>query len=246
MKNKQTKVIVVITVIVLLLCAILPMIILRLGDAFTDGKVYSANMKTIWFEQKLSEAEVLYIFQNGIWVDVSEEEMNLKEEELKVALDIALLPYRENSLIFEGIDEFTIAGCWPYRGYSNDSYSVSRSFWVINMRATDRKEPYLYALLDDETGKILMITYLCSYPIYDSDSVKLIELHDRLETIYGATFEKGLTYDDTGTSLYDINSRTYYVQSDFGTMGINLELTDYGFSVSPIVSNHIFGEVSPE
>ena len=239
MKNKQTIRIASITGVIILICALLPVIVLKTGDAISDGKIYTSDIQTIQFNQNLSSADILYVVARGMHVEMAPEKMNLKEADLDAVIAEKLLPYKEAGLVSYNFDEFNIRACWPYRGYSDDDSSVSGAFWVVDAESTNQSEQFMHLFIDDQSGDILLFNYMCTQTLYSSyDVEELINYHQNLMDTYSDLLGIELTFNHHEDSLYERNYRIYNVETNYGTVGLNISLTDFGFSITPALEDY--------
>ena len=62
--------------------------------------------------------------------------------------------------------------CEPFLYYSNTISNLSGFFWEIKLECWDDLGQYITLYLDDQTGKIMLISYDCLEPIYSKKVLK--------------------------------------------------------------------------
>lgn len=235
MKNRSNACTAVFMVIILVLCAFIPAIVLRVVDKATDDKVYYSAIKAIEFDSNISSADMLYLMHNGISIDATEGEMNYKLADLDEVFEAAIAPYVEKGLISEELINSSVREYYPYRQYSSTDSANSGTYWVVSI---DKREPdfqYLYMTIDDSTGNVLSLNYITESDVYQPDEESLIALHQELVNTYSDSIGTELTtysYEDT---IYDRNNRIYIAQSTYGEIYLYIQLNSAGLFVGPAV-----------
>ncbi|WP_294238364.1 hypothetical protein [Pseudobutyrivibrio sp.] len=231
MKNKKTSLIIVCSLVIMAFFFSLPVIVLKSSDAISDGKIYTSDIKTIEFGKKIDTESLIYLIINGIRMETPESEMNLEADNLRSTIKDSLSSYYENGLITEDFDDYSIRQYWSYRVYSDSDSNISGAYWVIDMQTQSFPKNYLFLTIDDETGKILLITYVTEESTYDVADLETY--HEKLFETYSE--DVGIKFDDyyDEGSFYNRNTKQYYVETAYGRFCLNFYLTDYGFNVSP-------------
>ncbi len=234
MKNRSATGIAVITVMILVICALLPVIVLKTGDIAANKRVHTVEMKTIQFARELTDADRLYLLGNGMRVTTSEEKTNLRTEDLIETIRPGLTAYLEAGLIQGNVEDYAITEALPYRMYSNVDSNISCAFWYIDLETPDQPGRYVTISLDDQTGRIMQISYTNVDTICSADSLRL--LLDVFITVYAAPIELDFmidacayVYEDTDMSA---SARLYCEDTAYGELGIKLNLIPYGFFAS--------------
>ena len=231
MKNKKTSLIIVCSLVIMAFFFSLPVIVLKSSDAISDGKIYTSEIKTIEFGKKIDTESLIYLIINGIRMETPESEMNLEADNLRSTIKDSLSLYYENGLITEDFDDYSIREYWSYRVYSDSDSNISGAYWVIDMQTQSFPKNYLFLTIDDETGKILLITYVTEESTYDVADLETY--HEKLFETYSE--DVGIKFDDyyDEGSFYNRNSKQYYIATSYGRFCLTFYLTDYGFNVSP-------------
>ncbi len=233
MKKKSNACTAVFMIIILVLCAFIPAIVLRIVDKVTDGKVYYSAIKAIEFDSNLSSADMLYLMHNGISIDATEGEMNYKLADMDEVFQNAMAPYVEKGLISEEIINYTTREFYPYRQYSGTDSAYTGTYWAVSI---DIREPvlnYLYMIIDDSTGNVLYLNYITEEQIYPVDEQSLMSLHEELVNTYSDSVGTELTTYAYENTMYDRNNRTYIANSTYGEVYLNIQMTSGGLFVGP-------------
>ncbi|MCR5154972.1 MAG: hypothetical protein K6B75_09020 [Lachnospiraceae bacterium] len=127
MKNKQIGWKITVTVIIMIICAFLPAITLKLWDTANNYKVYVSELKTLKFSENIPDEDIFYLLCNGIWDISSEEETNLKYGDLYRIITTELSSYNNMGLVLSMPEEF----------YINERH-------IIYVRGYDNEENYIY------------------------------------------------------------------------------------------------------
>ncbi|MCR5273683.1 MAG: hypothetical protein K6E13_11995 [Lachnospiraceae bacterium] len=233
MKNRSSASIVAFMVIILVICAFLPVIVLRTADKITDEKVYYSEIKAIEFDNNLNSADMLYLLNNGITIDATEDEMNFKTDDLPAVIKEAISPYIKKGLISEELNEFEIRDSLAFRQYSNTDYTNTGTYWVISLDSIEPNQHFLHVLIDDSTGGIISIGYLTEENIYPSDEQSLIALHKELVDTFSDSIGVNITSYEYEDTLYDRNERVYTANTSYGDVYLNISIGYSGFSIAP-------------
>lgn len=234
MKKQRTRLLVGATVLVLVFFSGLPLVIAKIGDRIMDDKVYSAEVKTVQFMQELTDLERLHLIDSGMSVEIAEDRTNLKIEDMKEILATALEPYINQGLIVGTIDDFSMVTCDPYRCYSNEFSNLSGNFWEIRLELWDDLGQSLSVCLDDQTGKVLLVSYECLEPIYNP--AMLDEYSAILLDSYYASMDNFEFYIDNLEEEYKKVSNSHSVRMYmpdvlYGEIGVRFTASTNGFRI---------------
>ncbi len=236
MWNKLNVCVVALMVIILTICAFLPAIVLKTADRIADSKVYYSDIKSVSFESESNETNIsnlLYLLNNGIYVDESEENMNYKKKDLPGLVRKAISPYVENGLIPAKVRDFSITNAIPMRLYGYTDLANTGAYWVLDLLSRDNDSHFLHLLLDDATGGIFVINYISGENVYQSDEENLVRLHKELVNTFSDSIGAEITSYEYEDTLYDRNLRTYTVKTSYGDVYLSIMLAEGGFSVVP-------------
>lgn len=234
MKKQHTSLIVSLTVIVIALCAVLPMLLFKLGDFVMDDKVYSAEVKSVQFSAELTDLERLYLIDRGMSTEITQDRTILKSEDMKEVLATSLTEYIDTGLlIVDIIEDFDVVSCIPYRCYSNEIANLSGTFWEIYLESASDPGHSLRVSLDDQTGKILLMSYECLEPIYDEYMVDV--LPNALLDCYRNHMDMPYYIDEMNDENKKVQTsksvRLYMTDMVYGEIRLKFTVSTSGFSI---------------
>lgn len=236
MKKYKSEILIVLTVVVIILCGMLPRMVGMVEDYFADQNVSYGEQKTVSLIRELNDVEKMYLLKNGTEVSISEERTKLKWTNMSEVLDAALSWYTQNGFIISMATDFTITKCEPVLYYSTEMSNLSGVFWEIDMELWDYYGQSISLILDDQTGKVLLISYECLEPIFDTK-----DLNKPLQYLFECyQSERDWHSYFTYAGMKDIEQEEYTHKRDmlyeygdvvYGQNGIVFTITENGFSI---------------
>lgn len=165
-----------IALVMLAFFAVLPKTVAWLQDEVGHSEVKYGEMETLHLsldgENPLPSVSMmgkLNMLRNEALYSISESQASMTKEEVLAAIDRELLSYYKNGLMFnewENAEKFLM----PYLSYDREQgYCI---FWEVNFFSY-ANDYYLNLYVEDETGKIVFITY-------QADSLELSAEEQRL------------------------------------------------------------------
>lgn len=235
MRKHKSQILIVLTVVVIIFCGMLPRMVGMVEDYFVDQNIGYGEQKTVSLIRELNDVEKMYLLKNGTEVSISEERTNLKWTDMKEVLDAALSWYTQNGFIVGCAPDFTITKCEPVLYYSTEMPNVSGIFWKVNMELWDYYGQSIYLYLDDQTGRVLLISYECLEPIFDGKDLNtpLLAIFD----FYQSERDwHGFNYagkENIEPEKYKHKNEIVYSYGDtvYGENGIVFIITENGFSI---------------
>lgn len=216
----------------------LPTIVAKVEDHLADETVYYNEMKSVQLLRELNDVEKLYLLKNDTSVSISEEDTNLKSANMFEVVEAALVTYIERGFIQGNLADFSME-CEPRLYYSNTISNLSGIFWEIQMELSDEFGQNIYLHLDDQTGKLLLISYECLEPIYQNLYLDIFTKKEKYINHLFADYQAGMdffaydrTYGENHEDYYDAKQIIYTIGDVvYGEILIKFVLTDSGFSI---------------
>lgn len=180
------------TIAVILFCAFLPSGIATLTDAFEDHRISYGTQKNVSLIRELNGIEKIYLLKSGIPVAGAGERTNLGSYDMMEVVENALSEYYNCGYIESEIADFTIVECEPFLYYSNEISNLSGIFWQIYMESDNAYAESISMYLDDQTGKVMLLSYESHEEIYSGQSLseRLYGLYSLYESQQGWMMEK--------------------------------------------------------
>ncbi|MBR4027860.1 MAG: hypothetical protein IKJ01_10025 [Lachnospiraceae bacterium] len=123
--------------------------------------------------------------------------------------------------------------CEPFLYYSNTISNLSGFFWEIKLECWDDLGQYITLYLDDQTGKIMLLSYDCLETIYSKKVLKDYVM--TIFTYYQDTmdwFEYERGYGEQQESSYSAETLTYTIGDIvYGEILIKFVVTQNGFRI---------------
>lgn len=182
MRRFRNSIVLVLTAVVIVFCAILPQIPARIQDSLSDKRVVYEDIKTVQFYKDLTTVEKLFLVSRGSIISADEEKAKIKTENIREVVENALFPYIEAGLIPENLSDFSIQ-YEPLLYYDSTVSDISNIFWCIDMKLSESNEQKIYLCIDDQSEKIMMISYECLERICDEGML------EKLNTIFYNTYQ---------------------------------------------------------
>lgn len=235
MKWYRNGIILILTVVVIVLCAMLPVITAQIGDSLADRNVVYEEMKRVQFFKELSDGERLHLLRYGSIATISEEKAKLKSEDMIEVLEAVLLPYSESPFSIGNLADYSME-CTPVLYYSSTLPGLSGIFWMVDMESVDEEAGKRVSLcLDDQTNKVMLLSFECLEASCNEEA-----LTDRLsylcETYMG---EKDFVTKEYENRFWGEINATYEEQSIdyrfgdviYGEISLMFKVYTYGFAI---------------
>ena len=235
MKTNKNHIFVGLTLLAIILGAMLPTILAKVEDVFADEKVNYVKQKNVSLIRELSDVEKMYLLKEGTPVSISEERTNLSWTNMLEVLSAALSWYHSNGFIYGAPKEFTIVKCEPRLYYSNEMSNLSGIFWRIDMELVDYYNQSISLCLDDQTGKVLLISYECEEPLFDQKDLN-VPLMNLYECYQSERSWNNLMYS-SNDNVEKVKEKTKvefifsYGDVIYGENAIVFTMTETGFSI---------------
>lgn len=239
MKQYKNAFILIATGIIIVLCALFPVLTAKIQDAMADDNVSYEEVKTMQFFKERSPSENLVLLRSGTSATISEEKTKLKSKNMEEIIAGDLSPYTDMNLLYPGAADYTIENCEAKLYYDSNSSEISGIFWFVDLKYSGEYESSAELCLDDQTGKILSITYLTS--IYMFDESILEECLSNFVYIYCENLgiwdeiigETELNIEQNNEKLPPYRETYVYMNdSDYGDVGISFCVYTNGFYCS--------------
>lgn len=239
MKKWKSPLVLALTAGLILLCACLP----QLAAALADGRPESgyAPLKAVEFTLRgggdmLSKIAIQYHANQSI--EIAEELATHTIDEMLDFAAEALLPYQEAGIILTpDLDVHRQLISYTPFMVAADGAEGTRSnvLWTLRI-LFDEEEPILWMTMDDETGKIIFMSYEYSKEAWFD---KYSSLEKLVELYFSGLGEDVPTIDAPNLSNKHQDGEIvgqhwvhYWVDEDLGDCGIIFYLYRYGFYIS--------------
>lgn len=233
MKKQRSGLIIGLTILIIAFCAILPILIAKIGDHITDDRVQTAEVKSVQFVTELSDLERIYLLENGMNMDIDASRANIRKEELMETLEAALSPYFEYGFLQGSLSDFTVTHYKVQRCYSNEFSNLSGTFWEVTLEYWDELGQSIHLVLDDATGKVILLSYDSLEPIYGD--VSLSSMAEGILDVYRTMLDMNYIVDyleqENKKAAYASSIRLYAADMLYGELGIKITVTQNGFSI---------------
>lgn len=166
MKKYRNRFLFIGVLFIIILGGLFPVIVEKVEDHLVDDKVHYEEMKTLNMFRKLNDIQKAYLLAHGVKTEISKQRTSLKQEEMQEILTEALASYYGIGLIKSDVTEFNFQ-CTPFLYYSSTESNFSAVFWQVQMETVTEYGQHVLLYLDDETSKIMTISYECTEPVYD-------------------------------------------------------------------------------
>jgi len=188
---------------IIVLGGLFPVMVAKVEDHLIDDKVHYEEMKTLNMFRKLNDTQKVYLLGHGVKTEISERRASLKQEEMREILTEAFASYYGIGLIKSDVTEFDLK-CTPFLYYSSTESNFSAVFWQVQMEAVTEFGQYVQLYLDDETGKIVTISYECTEPVYEKG--KFEYYIRKLSSLYQSCMDFENTEDMASAEINPMNS----------------------------------------
>jgi len=211
MRKVRNAFLILLTVLLLVAGSLLPSAAAYFQDETITNAVQYESIEAL--KLKLEEEipgmtyqEKIFLMMNGMGVEVTDENMVIKEKEVMEAVYAAMTPYME--LFLGGSFDNDYIEYYPAMVYDESDPSRYTCYWYVTMSLDVSVNDTVSVILDDETGKILAVEMID--PDMHIDEKYLEKLQYTLASVYFA--DLGIepvaewpveveAYDDTGSSL---------------------------------------------
>lgn len=231
----KTAAAVLLTVAVLVTGIYIPKLVARLLDKQNTGKGSLTPITPVELNisRELSPVEKLVMVSRiKSLLSIDESKASMTSEEVIDALHREIAPYIEANLAV--YDECRVE-TQPYLVQTQDWPELQKVIWQVTVSGHDADFTFFDLLIDDQTGKILRISYTAENP---KGGIVGIEALNLFAEIYfsGLEIEDHWTYavgdlevvyaGDNGNAI-----RFRFVHDRFGEANIDLNVHDHGFYV---------------
>ena len=170
MRNMKTSLLILLTVLMLVLFASLPVIAASVQDSVTGNSAGFREMQTLKLDfgaakETLPMMGKLAMLGNMEIIDIDPSQATMTEEEVFQAVEARMRDYEEAG-IFQWFD-VSVRGALPRLGIDLNDPSNFLVFWTVSFSSKDGDTRSLVVEIDDETGNIL---YICN-AVYESFSM---------------------------------------------------------------------------
>ena len=230
MKN---KIVVGFTIVIMILCGLLPVISAKMADSWADNTIHYEEMRRLQLFRELNDTQKMYLLAQGTTASISKERAKLKQENMYEVVEKAIMPYF-NGIYIEGkLSDFTLEST-PVLFYSSTETNLSAIFWEIVLKADNAYGQSIYLYLDDATGKVLTMSYECKEMIFDVKMWKRfineiflvyqsnMDWYEGDEGVYGEEYEE-----------YAGRREIHYRRGDiiYGELDIVFTISELGFQI---------------
>ncbi|MBE5956272.1 MAG: hypothetical protein E7253_07445 [Lachnospiraceae bacterium] len=243
MKKYRNSVLFLGVLFIIILGGLFPVIVAKVEDHLVDDKVHYEEMKTLNMFQQLNDTQKAYLLAHGVKTEISRQRASLKQEEMQEILTEALASYYGIGLIKSDVTEFSFQ-CTPFLYYNSTESNFSAVFWQVQMETVTEYGQHLLLYLDDETGRIMTISYECTEPVYETG--KFDYYIKKMSSLYRScmdfeSVEDVVPAEINGTNSeygYENQKKTYkrelhwsVIDDVYGELDIGFILTNRGFKI---------------
>lgn len=166
MKKHKNVLFIILMLIIILLCGMFPTIAGVIQDSFDGQNINYEEIKSVQFSKKISTVEKLFLLSRGDIAAASEKKTKINAENIRNTAEEVLLPYINRGMIRGDLSDFSIQ-YEPILYYNSEESDISSIFWMIDMTSyTESWSEHIYLCIDDQTGRLMVISYECSEEIY--------------------------------------------------------------------------------
>lgn len=242
MRKVKNAMLILLTLLLTAAGGLLPMGIARVQDKTVANVVQYADIEALQLrleEEALSMSypEKMFLLMHGEGVEITEEKMRIKEEQIMEAIYGALTPYME--LFLGGSIDNDYIEYYPVMVYDGEDPSHYACYWHVILSLDMSINDTVSLILDDETGKVLAVE-LIDTEMYIGEEY-LPELQYALATAYfkelemepiaqwplEAAAEK--SYDAMGVSVVAVNYQ--FVDAVYGEVNVEIGVRTDGFYI---------------
>ena len=185
MLKVKNMLLLLLTVVLLTGGSLLPVVAARVQDQTITNVVQYENMEALQLrlEEKvlsMTYPEKMFLMMHGEGMEVTDENTNLKDEQVMEAVYAALTPYMD--LFLGGSFDNDYIEYYPVMVYDWGDPSRYAYYWHVTMSLDMSMSDNLSVILDDETKKILAIEMID--PELQIDSAYLKKQQEALAAIY--------------------------------------------------------------
>ena len=185
MLKVKNMLLLLLTVVLLTGGSLLPVVAARVQDQTITNVVQYENMEALQLklEEKvlsMTYPEKMILMTHGAGIEASDENTNLKDEQVMETVYAAITPYME-LFLGDAFDNDRLE-YYPIMVYNESDPSRYAYYWHVRMSLDMSLHDNISVLLDDETGKILGIDMID--PELQIDSAYLKKQQEALAAIY--------------------------------------------------------------
>lgn len=164
MRRLRTFLILLLTVALIALFAVMPKLAAAVSDQFTNGRSGSAPMQSVELALDAHKTDEpgymmrkLALEQRMVTIPIEPEQASMTEEEVLNAAQVGMSVYIEANM-FDWF-EYTFCSAEPYLGIDPEDKNNNSIFWGVTFTTQSAPYHYLFLHIDDETGRILYLSY---------------------------------------------------------------------------------------
>ena len=164
MRNIKAAIAVFLSLVLIAGMALLPKGIAGISDYLNDAKPGTASMDTVELTVYSHQTDEpgymlrkLALYQNMTTLPISQDQAKMSEEEVLTAALDGMNPYVD-AKIFEWF-EYAFFSAEPYLGVDPENQSNNSVFWGVQFTREEKPYRNLFLHIDDETGRILYLSY---------------------------------------------------------------------------------------
>lgn len=248
MRRLRTFLILLLVVALIALFAVMPKLAAAVSDHFTNERPGSAPMQSVELALSSGKADEpgymmrkLALEQRMSTIPIEPAQASMTAEDALAAAQDGMTAYMEAHM-FEWF-EYTFCSAEPYLGIDPDDKTNNSIFWSITFATQSDPYHYLFLHIDDETGKILYLSYETNgpdkYNYYYPENQRLM-MEGLVDAFFGplnltqrgeyenllgeSVIEKELT-DDVTCVVYTFDD------AEYGTIHVAFHITPEGFHV---------------
>lgn len=248
MNKLKTAAVLLFTVMLIAVMAMLPRTVAIISDLVANEKPDSAPMQSVelaFDSDRIDEPgymmRKLALEQRMTSIPIEPEQASMTEEEAIIAAQVGMDYYTEANM-FEWF-EYTFCSAEPYLGVDSENKNNNTIFWGVTFSTQNEPYHYLFLHIDDETGKILYLSYETygpdQYNYYYPENQQLmmegfvdaffrplnLTRRNEYENLLGeSVVEQDLT-DDVTCIVYT------FEDAEYGTIHVAFHISPEGFHV---------------
>lgn len=241
MNKRKTSAFLLLSLLLIAAFALLPRIVAQISDIQAVGKLNSAPMQSIelaFASEKENMMRKLALEMRMTTIPIEPKQASMTEAEVIDAAKANMDAYAQVGL-FEWFD-YTYCLVEPYLAIDSEQKNNISIIWGVTF--SDQNDPYKYLFLhiDDETGKILYISYETAdkkqYPLTDRTKQEqmLTGFVDVFFRPLALTTENAQEASEIEWNLADDTVSTAFTLEDtkYGTICVQMYIMPVGFQVS--------------
>lgn len=174
MRKVRNGFIFILTAAILIFCAVLPGVVAKVWDAMADERVEHNEIRTVTFQEDLNMIDKLLLLGYGLSVPISEESAEKTTDQIEQLINAEIEYYQDCGLLLFPTEECekTIEPVLFFDSSNSESSDSDASCiaWLVELSYGGYERAKLNLWLDDETGKILLISCEAFYEVYDKST----------------------------------------------------------------------------